>query len=98
MAILQPPEFQPFVKRKYEFNVQDNCLLWGGRVVVPRKLRDKVLHELHVTHPGISQMKSLTHQYIWWPGLDLDIENRVKSCNACQAVHHKSQVATSFQL
>ena len=32
-----PPEFQPFVKRKYELN---NCLLWGGRVVVPLKLRD----------------------------------------------------------
>ena len=37
-----PPEFQPFVKHKSELSIQDNCLLWSSRVVVPPKLRDRV--------------------------------------------------------
>ena len=37
-----PLEFQPFVERKSELSILDNCLLWGSRVVVPPKLRDRV--------------------------------------------------------
>lgn len=54
------PEFKPFLKRKLELSVQNNCLLWGGRIIVPPNLRDTVLQELHATHPGISRMKSLS--------------------------------------
>ena len=84
-----PLEFRPFVKRKSELSIQDNCLLWGSRVVVPPKLRDRVLKELRNSHPGTARMKNLARQYIWWPGMDREIENMVKSCNICQNTHHK---------
>ena len=29
-------------------------------------------------------MKSLAQSYVWWPGMDAEIKNRVKSCHACQ--------------
>ena len=28
-------------------------------------------------------MKSLTRSYVWWSGMDAEIENRVKICHAC---------------
>ena len=29
-------------------------------------------------------MKSLARSYIWWPGMDAEIDNLVKSCPVCQ--------------
>ena len=31
-------------------------------------------------------MKALARSYVWWPGLDEDIANMVKSGAACQSV------------
>ena len=58
------------------------------KVIVPKKLKKKLLEELHKDHPGISRMKSVARSYIWWPGLDKAIEEVVKSCTSCQAVKH----------
>ena len=60
------------------------CLLWGIRVIIPSKLQDKVLNLLHSTHPGIVRMKSLARSYVFWPGIDKDIEHLVKQCSGCQ--------------
>ncbi|KAJ8865859.1 hypothetical protein PR048_033382 [Dryococelus australis] len=33
---------------------------------------------------GVVWMKMLGQSYVWWPGLDSDIEETVKTCTACQ--------------
>ena len=65
---------------------QQGCILWGTRVVVPSSLQEKVLQELHDTHPGMSEMKALARSYIWWPNIDSHIERTVLSCNTCQSM------------
>ena len=67
--------------------------MWGICVVVPDKLRDHILDELHQTHSGIVKTKSLARSYVWWPGLDVQIENLTKSCATCQAARSASMVA-----
>ena len=52
--------------------------------MVPPPGRDQVLQELHETHSGVSKMKSLARAYIWWPDMDSQIEQLVKSCPVCQ--------------
>ena len=79
---------QPFQQRQIELSVHDGCILWGTRVVVPPPLRNKVLQELHEGHPGASRMKSLARSFVWWPGMDKDIEEQVKSCDPCQRSRH----------
>ena len=56
-------------------------------MVVPLKLRDKVLNELHKGHCGIVRMKALSRSYVWWPGLDDAISKVVKGCAGCQSVY-----------
>ena len=39
------------------------------------------------------RMKRLARSYVWWPGLDTEIEGKVKSCHACQSSRNKPEVA-----
>ncbi|XP_041823137.1 uncharacterized protein K02A2.6-like [Melanotaenia boesemani] len=77
-------EFKPFSQRRLELSVTDGCVLWGARVVVPKRGRSVILKQLHNTHPGISRMKGLARSHVWWPGMDSDIEKEVQSCHTCQ--------------
>ncbi|XP_060587297.1 uncharacterized protein K02A2.6-like [Ruditapes philippinarum] len=46
-------------------------------------LRQAVLNELHVGHVGIVKMKSLARSYVYWPGIDTDLESIAQSCSGC---------------
>ena len=78
------PEFHPYYSRKLELSIQDYCILWGSRIIVPKPGREQLLSLLHEGHPGISKMKGLARSYVWWPNIDADIEAQVKRCNQCQ--------------
>ena len=58
--------------------------MWGNRVVIPEKLRRDVMEMLHTTHAGVVTMKNMARRYLWWAGLDKDIEDRCKTCADCQ--------------
>ena len=81
--------FRSFHSRRSELSVQDGCLLWGSRVVIPPQGRALIMEELHETHPGVSRLKSLARSYVWWPGMDSDLEEKVRRCVDCQ-VNQKS--------
>ena len=81
-------ELDPYFARRTELTVQQNCLVWGIRVVVPPTLRSKLLDELHQGHVGVVKMKTLARSYMWWPGIDQDIEQYYKGCAGCQSVKH----------
>ena len=78
------PEFKPYLSRQCELGLLDGCLMWGARVIIPPQGRKLLLGELHETHPGVSKMKALARNYLWWPGMDGEIENVVKTCTSCQ--------------
>ena len=77
-------QFQPYICRRDELSTEGGCVLWGNRVVVPNRGRKKALELLHDMHPGIVRMKSLARGYMWWPGMDKEIEVCVKECTTCQ--------------
>ena len=48
-----------FYQRRDQLSMDQGCLLWGTRVVIPEVLQARLLNELHYTHPGIVKMKLL---------------------------------------
>ncbi|KRX51725.1 Uncharacterized protein T09_7692 [Trichinella sp. T9] len=75
---------KPYVTRQHEISIHNGCLLWDSRVIIPLQARHKILKELHISHPGIVRMKVLARSYVWWPKLDSEIENLVRTCELCQ--------------
>ena len=71
-------------QKRNEITVEDGCLLWGNRVIIPAELRNTLLEELHEGHQGIVKMKALARIHFWWPKVDMEIEQVVKRCAACQ--------------
>ena len=78
------PEMEPYNRRQMELSVVDGCLLIGSSVLIPKEGREQVLKQLHLSHPGICRIKSLARSYVWWPGIDKDIQEMVQQCSTCQ--------------
>lgn len=71
---------------KEEFCFSDGILLRGTRIVIPEKLRQRVLESAHEGHPGIVAMKSRLRTKVWWPRIDEQAEKIVKACKGCTLV------------
>ena len=84
---------KPYYNRRHELSIEQDCILWGLRVVIPQKLREQILQELHVAHPGMVRMKEIARSYVWWPNLDQEIEQTVKQCTSCQQTKNRPAVA-----
>ena len=60
---------------------------------IPKKLREVLLHELHLNHLGVTKIMPVTRSYMWWSSLDKDLENLDKACLACQSVKRAQPLA-----
>ena len=89
-------DLRPYSTRASELSVQDGCILWGNRVVIPGAGRKALLQVLHQSHAGASRMKSLARSYFWWPGLDADLERMAGACEQCRR-HLKSPPVSPLQ-
>ena len=87
-----PKHMEPYFFRRQELSVEQDCVMWGVRVLVPGSLQSSMLQELQAGHLGIVKMKSLDRSYIWWPGIDQEIEATTKTCDGCQRMKVNQQL------
>ena len=57
-------------------------------------MQQRILNELHECHMGIVRTKAMARNYVWWPRLDLDIEQLVRSCRICIEFQNNPPKAT----
>ena len=58
-------------------------LLYSERVTIPKTLQKRMLKDFHLGHPSTNKTKSLIRSFIYWPSMDQDITNMVKTCKGC---------------
>ena len=83
-------EVQPFQKVKEELSESHGLLLRNTRIVIPKSLQKAVLHSAHEGHQGIVRTKHMVREKVWWPGIDKQIEEMIKTCIPCQSMAPKS--------
>jgi len=74
-------ELYPLFVRKDELSLEDRCIVWGRRVVIPSTYTEHLLHELLTMHPRIVRMKSIARIFMWH--IDGYIEEMIRSCSKC---------------
>lgn len=67
-----------------EFSKLGYLILRGTRILIPKPLRLQCISLAHEGHLGIVGTKQMLRSKVWWPKIDKDVENYVKSCHGCQ--------------
>ena len=80
---LLPNNIQPYYSVRAELSVENGLLMRGCRLVIPLELRPKMLNKIHEGHLGITKCRARARQSIWWPGVSLALEQKVKNCYEC---------------
>lgn len=69
------------------FEDSEDCLLFRGRIVIPKKLRLDILKACHDStiagHPGNKKTFELISRSYWWPTCRRDCKSYVDSCDVC---------------
>lgn len=75
---------KPYFNRKSNLLVEQGCIVYNYRIVIPPKFRKFVMNELHEGHLGVVKMKNTARNYVYWPGIDAEIEAMCRACPACR--------------
>ena len=61
----------------------DGVVLYMDRIVIPKKLRNRVIKNLHSAHQGTGSMCARAKSVIFWPGITSDIDLIRNDCRTC---------------
>lgn len=81
-----PDELKMYQAIKEELGVECGILARESKAVVPKKLREQILRAAHMGHPGVTTMKLLIRDRVWWPSMNKSIDEFAKSCMSCALV------------
>ncbi|KAL7861715.1 hypothetical protein SRHO_G00131560 [Serrasalmus rhombeus] len=88
----------PFYRLRDELAVQEGYVIRGThRVVVPATLQPKFIQLAHDTHQGIVRTRQRLRDLYWWPGMNLQVENAIKTCTTCLQ-HDKTAITHTAPL
>ena len=77
---------------RHELTAIGQLILRGTRIVIPLKLRDKVVNLGHEGHQGIVKTKQLRlRSKVWWPSMDKDAKRKCRNCKECILVTVETQ-------
>ena len=64
-------------------------ILRGHQIVIPVALRSEMINRAHEGHLGIAKTKARARDVMWWPGIGVQLENKVSICDVCTKYRHQ---------
>ena len=86
-----PPAYGTCVK---ELSISsDGLVLHGNCVVVPVALRQPIIKLAHHGHQGINKTLALLRRHVWFPDMEAQVQQHVRTCMACAANTNATKIA-----
>ena len=78
-----PQEIQKYWTFHEELTIKDRLILKGTRIVIPDKMREDILKQIHEGHLGFNKCQMRAKETVYWPGLIDQLENLILNCQLC---------------
>ncbi|UYV82444.1 K02A2.6-like [Cordylochernes scorpioides] len=91
-------DVKPYYDFRHRIYLWNELLCVGSAIVVPGTQRNYMLEFLHQSHQGISAIQGLARESLFWPGMSMDIAERVKNCEICQKYQKSREMLGSFPI
>lgn len=53
--------------------ISEELVFCQNKLIVPAELKNEILTKLHEAHLGIQKTKQSARNYVYWPGMTIDI-------------------------
>lgn len=80
-----PQAIRKYFNFREDLSLHEGLLLKGSQLLVPAKLRPKMLTLIHQGHLGIDSCTKRAREALFWPGMTTDITNFISTCSVCQS-------------
>lgn len=72
----EPEGLEPYYQIRNELYSDGKLIIkLPGLIVIPENLRIHILNSLHRAHFGIARTKARARRFVWWPGINAQIED-----------------------
>ena len=78
-----PQEIQKYWTFREELTIEDGLILKGTCIVIPDKMREDILKQIHEGHLGLNKCQMRVKETVYWPGLNDQLENLILNCQLC---------------
>ena len=82
-----PHPLCPYWQHRETLTIKDGLVLQGEALIIPPAERERVLHQLHQFHQGITKSQLLACGILFWPSIN----------KAIKEVVHQFETCTQFQ-
>ena len=79
-----PAALKSYFASRHCLSTVNGIVTYLNRIVVPASLRKDTLARLHAGHQGINKSRDLAATSVWWPTINIDIQETCKSCQFCE--------------
>ena len=79
-------DIRDFHKYRHGLCMIDGVPCYKTRIIVPDRMRRRILSVLHSAHQGVSGMTARAEQTVFWPSITRDIVETRASCKECHRI------------